>query len=256
MLLAFATTTFVTGLLYYFGPNHQAGTAVYAARHGVAVHDESGPARCVATTLWLVVDGRLRRYVSHFANYNIFYGTIRTVVVLLDLAVSDRLHFTARLRVQRGARASGFRSNSRLIPDLYTEWVPFKLGIDYQPRGDQATAIEQLTRGLFDGENHQILLGVTGSGKTFTMAKLIEACGRPALVLAHNKTLAAQLYHEFKTFFPQARSSISSATTITTSPKPTFLRATSTSKKKPRSTTSWTSCGFRPPARCSSAATA
>lgn len=81
--------------------------------------------------------------------------------------------------------------------------VPFKLGIDYQPRGDQANAIQQLTRGLIDGETHQVLLGVTGSGKTFTMAKIIEALNRPALVLAHNKTLAAQLYHEFKTFFPQ-----------------------------------------------------
>ena len=68
----------------------------------------------------------------------------------------------------------------------------FKFGIDYQPRGDQATAIEQLSRGVFDGEKHQVLLGVTGSGKTFTMAKVIEAAGRPALVLAHNKTLAAQ----------------------------------------------------------------
>jgi excinuclease ABC subunit B len=80
--------------------------------------------------------------------------------------------------------------------------VPFKLGIDYQPRGDQAAAIEQLTRGIYEAENHQVLLGVTGSGKTFTMAKVIEATDRPALVLAHNKTLAAQLYHEFKTFFP------------------------------------------------------
>jgi excinuclease ABC subunit B len=80
--------------------------------------------------------------------------------------------------------------------------VPFKLGIDYRPRGDQANAIEQLTRGVVDGETHQVLLGVTGSGKTFTMAKIMEATGRPALVLAHNKTLAAQLYHEFKTFFP------------------------------------------------------
>ncbi len=80
--------------------------------------------------------------------------------------------------------------------------MPFRLGIDYQPRGDQASAIEQLTRGVFDAEKHQVLLGVTGSGKTFTMAKVIEAFGRPALVLAHNKTLAAQLYHEFKTFFP------------------------------------------------------
>ena len=80
--------------------------------------------------------------------------------------------------------------------------MPFRLGIDYQPRGDQVTAIDQLTRGVFDGEKHQVLLGVTGSGKTFTMAKVIEACGRPSLVLAHNKTLAAQLYQEFKLFFP------------------------------------------------------
>jgi excinuclease ABC subunit B len=81
--------------------------------------------------------------------------------------------------------------------------MPFQLGIDYQPRGDQAVAIEQLTRGVLDGEKHQVLLGVTGSGKTFTIAKVIEAFDRPALVLAHNKTLAAQLYHEFKTFFPK-----------------------------------------------------
>jgi excinuclease ABC subunit B len=81
--------------------------------------------------------------------------------------------------------------------------VPYKIGVDYQPRGDQASAIEQLVRGLRDGEKHQVLLGVTGSGKTFTMAKIIETLDRPALILAHNKTLAAQLYHEFKTFFPQ-----------------------------------------------------
>src|SRR5258708_4364646 len=80
--------------------------------------------------------------------------------------------------------------------------MSFRLGIDYQPRGDQPAAIETLLRGLKDGEQHQVLLGVTGSGKTFTMAKVIEATGRPSLVLAHNKTLAAQLYHEFKSFFP------------------------------------------------------
>jgi excinuclease ABC subunit B len=85
---------------------------------------------------------------------------------------------------------------------IYTGFVLFKLSLDYQPRGDQASAIEQLTRGICDGEKHQVLLGVTGSGKTFTMAKIIEAFNRPALVLAHNKTLAAQLYHEFKGFFP------------------------------------------------------
>src|ERR1700674_2637040 len=80
--------------------------------------------------------------------------------------------------------------------------MAFHLGVDYRPRGDQAVAIEQLFRGLLDGEKHQTLLGVTGSGKTYTMAQLIEKTGRPALVLAHNKTLAAQLYHEFRTFFP------------------------------------------------------
>jgi excinuclease ABC subunit B len=79
----------------------------------------------------------------------------------------------------------------------------FKLRSNYQPRGDQPAAIEQLSRGIEGGEKHQVLLGVTGSGKTFTVAKLIEAFNRPALVLAHNKTLAAQLYHEFKSFFPE-----------------------------------------------------
>jgi len=80
--------------------------------------------------------------------------------------------------------------------------VGFHLAVNYQPRGDQQQAIDQLVRGLRDGENQQVLLGVTGSGKTFTMAKVMERLGRPALVLAHNKTLAAQLYHEFRTFFP------------------------------------------------------
>ena len=81
--------------------------------------------------------------------------------------------------------------------------MKFRLHSNYQPRGDQPAAIEQLYRGLEAGEKHQVLLGVTGSGKTFTIAKLIEQANRPALVLAHNKTLAAQLYHEFKGFFPE-----------------------------------------------------
>src|SRR4051812_15738556 len=79
----------------------------------------------------------------------------------------------------------------------------FKLVSDYKPQGDQGTAIESLTKGVFEGEKHQVLLGVTGSGKTFTMAKVIAAANRPAIVMAHNKTLAAQLFHEFKSFFPQ-----------------------------------------------------
>src|SRR5258705_1234208 len=81
--------------------------------------------------------------------------------------------------------------------------MKFKLHSNYQPRGHQPAAIDQLYRSVESGEKHQVLLGVTGSGKTFTMAKLIEQANRPALVLAHNKTLAAQLYHEFKGFFPE-----------------------------------------------------
>ncbi len=80
--------------------------------------------------------------------------------------------------------------------------MEFRLVSSYQPQGDQGKAIESLTRGILDGEKHQVLLGVTGSGKTFTMAKIIAELNRPALVMAHNKTLAAQLYHEFKSFFP------------------------------------------------------
>src|SRR6201981_1062870 len=80
--------------------------------------------------------------------------------------------------------------------------MEFRLVSSYKPQGDQGSAIHSLTRGVFDAEKHQVLLGVTGSGKTFTMAKVIEQANRPALILAHNKTLAAQLYHEFKAFFP------------------------------------------------------
>jgi excinuclease ABC subunit B len=80
--------------------------------------------------------------------------------------------------------------------------MDFQLVSDYRPRGDQGRAIDELVDGVRGGEKHQVLLGVTGSGKTFTMAKIIEELNRPALVLAHNKTLAAQLYHEFKQFFP------------------------------------------------------
>ncbi len=80
--------------------------------------------------------------------------------------------------------------------------MDFQLVTSYKPKGDQPRAIDQIMEGLAGGEQHQVLLGVTGSGKTFTMAKVIEQSNRPALILAHNKTLAAQLYHEFKQFFP------------------------------------------------------
>ncbi|MEO8189980.1 MAG: excinuclease ABC subunit UvrB [Acidobacteriota bacterium] len=80
----------------------------------------------------------------------------------------------------------------------------FKLVTDFTPHGDQAQAIEKLVAGLNEGKRDQVLLGVTGSGKTFTMAKVIESVNRPTLVLSHNKTLAAQLYQEFRSFFPES----------------------------------------------------
>ncbi|WP_340329870.1 excinuclease ABC subunit UvrB [Microbaculum marinum] len=102
------------------------------------------------------------------------------------------------------------------VPDDAPEWVPhrparpekseggvaFKIVSEYEPRGDQPTAIAELVEGVKASEDTQVLLGVTGSGKTFTMAQVIEATQRPALILAPNKTLAAQLYGEFKSFFP------------------------------------------------------
>src|SRR5438046_7886888 len=81
--------------------------------------------------------------------------------------------------------------------------MPFKIVSEFKPTGDQPQAIEQLTEGLLRGDRAQTLLGVTGSGKTFTVANVIERVQKPTLVLSHNKTLAAQLYGEFKTFFPE-----------------------------------------------------
>ncbi len=78
----------------------------------------------------------------------------------------------------------------------------FELHSEYEPKGDQSSAIRQLYEGILDGQHHQVLMGVTGSGKTFTMANIIEKANRPVLVISHNKTLAAQLYQEFRRFFP------------------------------------------------------
>src|SRR5687767_14854896 len=86
------------------------------------------------------------------------------------------------------------------MPSLYDK---FKLVSDFELKGDQARAIPELVDGLNRGDQSQVLLGVTGSGKTFTMAKVIEAVNRPTLVMVHNKTLAAQLYQEFRRFFPE-----------------------------------------------------
>src|SRR2546425_2860535 len=81
--------------------------------------------------------------------------------------------------------------------------MPFQLESNYKPRGDQSQALAKLLRSIEAGNRHQTLLGVTGSGKTFTIANVIRALDRPTLVISHNKTLAAQLFSEFKQFFPQ-----------------------------------------------------
>ena len=81
----------------------------------------------------------------------------------------------------------------------------FNLRSPFQPTGDQPQAIEKLTDGVYDGLRTQVLVGVTGSGKTFTMANVIQNVGRPTLVIAHNKTLAAQLCNEVREFFPENR---------------------------------------------------
>lgn len=81
----------------------------------------------------------------------------------------------------------------------------FKLKSPYQPKGDQINAIKELKENFLNGKKEQILLGATGTGKTFTMANMIESLGKKTLVLAHNKTLAGQLYGEFKSFFPENR---------------------------------------------------
>ena len=80
--------------------------------------------------------------------------------------------------------------------------MPFELASDYSPQGDQAQAIAKLTKSILAGNRHQTLLGVTGSGKTFTAANVLRNVGKPTLVMSHNKTLAAQLYSEFRAFFP------------------------------------------------------
>jgi len=133
--------------------------------------------------------------------------------------------------------------------------MDFQLVTSYKPRGDQPRAIAELMEGLAAGEKHQVLLGVTGSGKTFTMAKVIEQSQRPALILAHNKTLAAQLYHEFKQFFPGNAVEYFVSYYDYYQPKLIFRRATCISRRKPRSTRSLTSCGFQPHAACLSDAT-
>ncbi len=113
----------------------------------------------------------------------------------------------AELVIRRGLdepeTGADFTPHRPARPDKSMGGIPFKLVSDYEPAGDQPTAIAELTQSALAGDKTQVLLGVTGSGKTFTMAKVIETLQRPALILAPNKILAAQLYGEFKSFFPE-----------------------------------------------------
>ncbi len=91
----------------------------------------------------------------------------------------------------------------RFVSPVLDYRMPFQLESNYKPRGDQSQAIAKLAKSLEAGNRHQTLLGVTGSGKTFTVANVVREIDRPTLVISHNKTLAAQLYSEFKQFFPR-----------------------------------------------------
>ena len=112
----------------------------------------------------------------------------------------------AELVIRRGLEepdtSGAFTPHKPERPEKSMGGKRFELVSDYQPAGDQPTAIRELVEGAKEEEKTQVLLGVTGSGKTFTMAKVIEELQRPALVLAPNKILAAQLYGELKSFFP------------------------------------------------------
>ena len=123
----------------------------------------------------------------------------------------------------------------------------FVLKAPYQPSGDQPQAIQALEDGVLRGENAQVLLGVTGSGKTFTMASVIERVQRPTLVIAHNKTLAAQLCSEFKSFFPDSAVEYFVSYYDYYQPEAYIAPATPTSKKTLRSTTRSTGSATAPP---------
>ena len=124
----------------------------------------------------------------------------------------------------------------------------FELVSEYAPTGDQPQAIEQLVKGFQEGNQCQTLLGVTGSGKTFTMANVIAQLNKPTLIIAHNKTLAAQLYGEFKEFFPNnAVEYFVSSITTTTSRRLTFHPLTRTSRRIRLLMMRLTSCAYQQP---------
>ena len=126
---------------------------------------------------------------------------------------------------------------------------PFHLFQPYPPAGDQPTAIEQLVQGVGNGESFQTLLGVTGSGKTFTMANVIARLGRPAIIFAPNKTLAAQLYAEMREFFPENAVEYFVSYYDYYQPEAYVPAEICLLKKTRRSTNTSSRCGCRPPRR-------
>ena len=129
--------------------------------------------------------------------------------------------------------------------------VPFKVVSPYEPAGSQPKAIESLVQGVRDGDRYQVLLGVTGSGKTFTMAKTIEALGKPTLVMAPNKTLAAQLASELKEFFPNNAVVYFVSYYDYYQPEAYVHKAIHISRKTPRLTKRSRCCAIRRPRHCS-----
>ena len=129
--------------------------------------------------------------------------------------------------------------------------VPFEVVSPYEPAGSQPKAIESLVQGVRDGDRYQVLLGVTGSGKTFTMAKTIEALGKPTLVMAPNKTLAAQLASELKEFFPNNAVVYFVSYYDYYQPRRMCRKAIHISRKTPRLTKRSRCCAIRRPRHCS-----
>ena len=111
------------------------------------------------------------------------------------------------------------------------EHVPFKLKSEFEPQGDQPQAIQKIVKGINEGKRHQTLLGATGTGKTFTMSNVIKEVGKPTLIIAHNKTLAGQLYSEFKEFSQKIESNILLVIMITINQKPMCLPQIHLSKR-------------------------
>lgn len=128
--------------------------------------------------------------------------------------------------------------------------APFEVVSSYQPSGDQPAAIAELEKRIRAGEKDVVLLGATGTGKSATTAWMIEKLQRPTLVMAPNKTLAAQLANEFRELLPNNAVEYFVRTTTTTSPRRTYRSRTPTSRRTPRSTRRWSGCATPRPTRC------